>query len=309
MRPNMISTRRGGFTLIEVLVVVAIIALLVSILLPSLSQAREATRAVVCKTRMRQLFFGHTYYGADNNGRFPHWSWWLYDGIGHFEAKVGDTSRGFWAAEKVYAITNGTRSLDSSQWIRYGDIYKYTKAPETYFCPADDHQRYGGSLGADAPGSTQGNKAIHSYVRLVDVHDFAHQANPDDPNNGFDRDGAKPCDFINPDKMKAGFFKSNRWPDVQKYFSIPSRVVLLFEEYQGAKRDTWIPGTVDDALNDGHSGIDWGSTPLSGRHTKRGQLIFWDGHCELADAVRWNNSSDPYAFNKALGGGGASPKK
>jgi len=43
-----------GFTLIEVLVVVAIIALLVAILLPSLSAAREGARATVCGTNLKQ---------------------------------------------------------------------------------------------------------------------------------------------------------------------------------------------------------------------------------------------------------------
>lgn len=46
---------RGGFTLIELLVVVAVIALLVAILVPSLRRAREAARASVCGSRMRQL--------------------------------------------------------------------------------------------------------------------------------------------------------------------------------------------------------------------------------------------------------------
>lgn len=44
-----------GFTLIEVLVVVAIIALLVSILLPSLSRAREQSKSLVCQTHLKEL--------------------------------------------------------------------------------------------------------------------------------------------------------------------------------------------------------------------------------------------------------------
>ncbi len=47
--------RRGGFTLIEVLVVVAIIALLVAILLPALNKAREQARAAVCSSNLRTL--------------------------------------------------------------------------------------------------------------------------------------------------------------------------------------------------------------------------------------------------------------
>jgi prepilin-type N-terminal cleavage/methylation domain-containing protein/prepilin-type processing-associated H-X9-DG protein len=44
-----------GFTLIEVLVVVAIIALLIAILMPSLASAREQTRRVVCSSNLHQL--------------------------------------------------------------------------------------------------------------------------------------------------------------------------------------------------------------------------------------------------------------
>jgi len=47
--------RRGGFTLIEILVVVAIIALLISILIPSLSRAREQTKRAVCLANLSTL--------------------------------------------------------------------------------------------------------------------------------------------------------------------------------------------------------------------------------------------------------------
>ncbi len=50
-----IGQRSKGFTLIEVLVVVAIIALLLSVLLPSLSQAREQAKRVVCLTNMSNM--------------------------------------------------------------------------------------------------------------------------------------------------------------------------------------------------------------------------------------------------------------
>jgi len=58
--------RRPGFTLIEVLVVVAIIALLVSILLPSLGRAREQARRTQCATNDRQINLACIMQAEDN---------------------------------------------------------------------------------------------------------------------------------------------------------------------------------------------------------------------------------------------------
>lgn len=62
---------RRAFTLIELLVVISIIALLVSILLPALGKARESAKSTVCKSNLRQISLGFSYYAEDNNYRFP----------------------------------------------------------------------------------------------------------------------------------------------------------------------------------------------------------------------------------------------
>lgn len=60
-----------GFTLIEVLVVVAIMAVLIAILIPSLSLAREQVRRVVCQSNLQQLQRANAYYLLAFKGIFP----------------------------------------------------------------------------------------------------------------------------------------------------------------------------------------------------------------------------------------------
>src|SRR5262245_11829908 len=62
---------RQAFTLIEILVVVAIIALLIAILLPSLARARGQARLVLCQSNIKQLEYGFGMYVVENKGRFP----------------------------------------------------------------------------------------------------------------------------------------------------------------------------------------------------------------------------------------------
>ncbi len=63
--------RRRAFTLVELLIVVGIIAVLLSILLPVIGQARFRARVIVCASNERQFVAALTSYAIDNNDSFP----------------------------------------------------------------------------------------------------------------------------------------------------------------------------------------------------------------------------------------------
>jgi prepilin-type N-terminal cleavage/methylation domain-containing protein len=70
IRLNEKFPRQTGFTLVELLVTLSIIAVLLCILLPCLSKARQQGRQAVCASNLRQLFIANSGYAIENNGYY-----------------------------------------------------------------------------------------------------------------------------------------------------------------------------------------------------------------------------------------------
>jgi prepilin-type N-terminal cleavage/methylation domain-containing protein len=76
--------RRVGFTLVELLVVIGIIALLIAILLPALSKARTSAQRTACMTNVRQIWMGINLYCNENQDWYPT-SAYAADGVGYVQ--------------------------------------------------------------------------------------------------------------------------------------------------------------------------------------------------------------------------------
>jgi prepilin-type N-terminal cleavage/methylation domain-containing protein len=112
--------RRDGFTIIEVLTVIAIIGILAAIIFPILGKVKENGRRARCVTNLKQFGVAYQMFAADNRGFAP--STWLGVRYGGYER--GDQ------VDPLYEYVN-------RNW-------------ETYYCPSDRHREE--HMGAPAQG-------------------------------------------------------------------------------------------------------------------------------------------------------------
>jgi prepilin-type N-terminal cleavage/methylation domain-containing protein len=112
------NEKRQGFTLVELLVVIGIIALLIGILLPTLSRAREAAKRAVCLSNIRELGNALRLYSAQFKDQIP---------IGYMD-------------QHQFSYFVNWRNGNGTKICMLGllAITKNTPAPKVFYCPSVD---------------------------------------------------------------------------------------------------------------------------------------------------------------------------
>lgn len=107
----------SGFTLVELLVVIGIIALLIAMLLPTLARAREASNRTVCLSNLRQVGLAFRFYALDN----------------HDEVPLGYRSGNKQFNSMVFSNT-------AKKFVLFGWLYNagLMKTPKAFFCPTEN---------------------------------------------------------------------------------------------------------------------------------------------------------------------------
>ncbi len=128
---------KRGFTLVELLVVIAVIALLMAILLPALTRAREQGKRVVCLHHLRELVIAWLMYADYNEDKIVCGDAEEY---GDWETKTAAySSSGNHYNEMPWVLKDwGTPVLTIEQkkeQIKRGALFRYTKDVRVYKCP------------------------------------------------------------------------------------------------------------------------------------------------------------------------------
>lgn len=160
---------RAGFTLIDVLVAMAVIAVLIGLMIPTLSGVRETARTVVCSSNIRQIGIGMAMYADDAKGEIPF--------SRNYNKSLANSSANFstnWLMQlRIAPPTNA--------WDGVGLLYdrSYCRAVNVYYCPscrtnnhADTAASSFGANGADVFANYQyrggSPLGVSNLFRLVD---------------------------------------------------------------------------------------------------------------------------------------------
>lgn len=249
-----------GFTLVELLVVVGVIAVLISLLLPTLNRARQQALEVQCMSNMRQLVIAVDLYANENGGQMPYCNW-QYDGTGPNDDKSYNFGwlysteirrGGYPAGSDLNGVWPGYPNSTPLDGAMTGVLWPYLRSRAVYHCPAD------------LPDYWRGTEWMTSF--LMNGAECGFNNAPTNP--------LRYCTQIPGVKMSQ--------------FIHPAACVLYWEALEQPYEGQSLTGSV---WNDGSSNPR--EEVLADRHYKGANVAFVDGHAEWWDPQTWQVQANP----------------
>ncbi len=163
------KTQNAGFTLVELLVVIASIAILATLLLPALAGTRQNAQVIGCLANQKRLAAGWIMYARDNNdvlvpnrglgGQSP----LTVNPLANPDLQPG----GKFAQWCPGNMQNLIIALDYDQWIKTGLLYPYLNTLSIYRCPAD-HNIVPRNVAPSFRKPTLRTYSMNSWVQSMD---------------------------------------------------------------------------------------------------------------------------------------------
>jgi prepilin-type N-terminal cleavage/methylation domain-containing protein/prepilin-type processing-associated H-X9-DG protein len=313
-----------GFTLVELLVVIGIIAILMGILIPTLTRARESANLVKCSSNARQLGLAIRTFAEEHRGFMPAAS-------DHDIVVMNDPSRQIWtyrtdpgSQPKVYDWASALLPYLGARGVDSFFVEAARSKSKVYVCPSDRWQDLGAEPGQpEGPGMTLYNNVVPyngkfpiSYGINVDIAGLTVPAF----GGRVGRLGKNGSEFFAvyggpaPNTGKYGIPLGGRFYKVHKPAetmlladcgtrpTLPSnthtdpsplmRSDILMYSSHGAKG-----GTLKD-LNEA-SNQDFARKIAWDRHKGRIDVVFCDGHAEtIQKGDAWKVRISPYRWEK-----------
>ena len=160
------SNARHGFTLIEVLVVIAIVALLIGILLPALGRAKESARRTVCQARLRSLTTATVLYAQDNDSRIVDASGVDAPG-GGFERPFDDVVHMFSQVRNRISVESAPVNVDFPEEFRFGAYDRLVQ----YMDGNVDQIHHGGSSVEEFFACPNSDRFLENRGRIDDMEE------------------------------------------------------------------------------------------------------------------------------------------
>ena len=165
------DSRRGGFTLVEIIVVLVIATILSSVLFAAFRSVSEGNKKSSCQNNLVQIYQGLRQYGQDNEGLFP-----SYNPNGAVEGTTADprpaAGLGLWSlyvypASAALDCDGRTTQLPLTEAPdnQTPPLASYIKSPRFFHCPYDDFERDAVvSPGCNVEADTKLNSSILEFT-------------------------------------------------------------------------------------------------------------------------------------------------